>query len=97
MSHRTHGKSVVAKDYNVQFDPLDCFSFHSSISFAFDLMPNFKQGMGPQVPEFDYSIDDETDHIANSATIRAPVSSGAIFAKGTVVKVNNPPFLPYSE
>jgi len=70
---------------------------YSSTCSAFDIMPNFKQGMGPQVPEFDYSIDDETDHIANSATIRVPLPSGSVFTKGTVVKVNNPPFLPYSQ
>jgi len=71
--------------------------FYASTCWSFDLMPNFKQGMGAQVPEFDYSIDDETDHIANSATIRVPLPAGAVFVKGTEVQVNNPPFLPYSQ
>jgi len=70
---------------------------YASTCWSFDLMPDFKQGMGPQVPEFDYSVDDESGHIANSATIRTPVPSGGVFAKATEVQVNNPPFLPYSQ
>lgn len=69
---------------------------YANTCWSFDLMPNFRQGLEAQPPEFDYSVENETGHIANSATVRAPISNGSVFAKGTVVKVNNPPFLPYS-